>query len=108
MDEVIKTDFHYQNHTETLTHVATQPTEEIILNRNAELRKNPGAIKDLSFGRQVASIPFIIYNNAIRQGFALNSRDKDIADREMMRFLKTPIGRTCMVQPTKEGSKNGI
>jgi len=39
----------------------TQPTRNIILNRNKELRKNPGAIRDLSFGRQALSIPLADY-----------------------------------------------
>ena len=56
-----------------LHHLQTQPAEDLILNRNAELRKNPGVIRDLgaqgsggTWGRQVASIPEIMYHAAIR------------------------------------------
>ena len=79
MDQVIRSDIHYQEHTGELTHKTSQPTEDLILARNAELRKNPGVIKDLgtqsgeSFGRQVASIPFIMFEKAIRDGYDLNN-----------------------------------
>ena len=83
MDSVIKSEVHYQDHTGTLTHKTTQPTEDLILERNAELRKNPGVIRDLgqgqsggTWGRQVASIPFILYDKAIRDGYKLNSKDQ--------------------------------
>jgi len=105
MDEVIRSEFHFQNHTGELTHKTSQPTEKIILNRNAELRKNGGSIMDLgskgeggTWGRQLASIPIIMYEKAIRDGFDLNSRDKTHAGLEMARFLKTPEGKTCLVQ----------
>lgn len=105
MDSVIKSEVHYQDHDGTLTHKTTQPTEGIILDRNAELRKNEGSIRDLgagqeggSWGRQVASIPFIVYEKAIRDGFQLNSKDKDLAGKEMHRFLSTPEGQMCKVQ----------
>lgn len=105
MDSVIKSEVHYQEHDGVLTHKTSQPTEGIILDRNAELRKNAGAIRDLgkgseggTWGRQVASIPFITYEKAIRDGFQLNSKDKDHAGREMHRFLSTPEGQMCKVQ----------
>lgn len=105
MNDVIRSDIHYQEHTGELTNVTTQPTEGLILDRNAELRKNAGSIRDLGkgqeggvWGRQVASIPFIIYEKAIRDGFALNSKDKEHAGKEMHRFLSTPEGMACKVQ----------
>ena len=104
MDSVIKSEFHYQEHTNTITHKTSQPTEKIILERNAELRKNPGAIHDLgaqsgeSFGRMVASIPFIMFEKALRDGYMLNSPDSQIAGQEMNRFLKSTEGKMCLVQ----------
>jgi hypothetical protein len=105
MDSVIKSEVHYQEHTGELTHKTSQPTEGIILDRNAELRKNAGSIRDLgagqeggAWGRQVASIPFIVYEKAIRDGFELNHKDKDHAGKEMHRFLSTIEGRACLVQ----------
>lgn len=105
MDEVIRSDVHYQDHTGVLTHKTSQPTEDIILERNAELRKNPGVIQDLgaqteggTFGRQVASIPFIMYDKAIRDGFNLNSGDNEHRSKELFRFLKSDEGKKCLVQ----------
>jgi len=103
MDNVIKSDVHYQEHTGVITHVTSQPTEGLILDRNKELRKNPGVIRDLSdngetWGRQLASIPFVTYEKAIRDGFDLSNTDKQIAGLEMARYLKTPEGQDCLVQ----------
>lgn len=104
MDSVIKSEIHYQEHTNTITHKTSQPTEKIILERNAELRKNPGVIQDLgkqsgeSFGRMVASIPFIMYEKAMRDGYELNHKDTKIASQEMTRFLKSTEGRMCLIQ----------
>ena len=105
MDEVLKSDLHYQEHTGVLTHKLTQPTEDLILQRNAELRNNSGVIQDLgaqskggAWGRQVASIPFIIFEQAKRDGYDLSCKDQEIAGREMNRFLHSPEGRACLVQ----------
>jgi len=102
IDEVFKSDIHYQAHTDVVTHKVTQPSESIILERNKQLRNAPGAIKDLgaessTWGRQLASIPFIMYEKALRDGFRFNSPDKDTANKEMQRFLATPEGKACMV-----------
>jgi hypothetical protein len=88
-----------------MTHVATQPTENLILHRNAELRKNPGVIHDLgaqgdsgTFGRNIASIPFILYDKAIRDGFEINAKDAEHRSKEMFRYLKSDEGKTCLIQ----------
>ena len=107
MDAVINSEFSMDPATGVLTHKQTQPTENIILARNAELRKNPGAIQDLgsqkkgnggSWGRQIASIPEIMYNRAIRVGFALNHKDQGHAAAEMQRFLATSEGKKCLIR----------
>lgn len=103
---VFKAEF-FEHGTE-IAHKVTQPTEDIILARNARLRLNPGSINDLgkgqeggTWGRQVASIPLIIYTEAKRNGFDLDSKDKKVAELEMIRFLKTPKGMACLVVPDK-------
>jgi hypothetical protein len=97
-ETVIKSEVVLQPHTNELFHKTTQPTEDLILARNSELRKNPGAINDLSFGRQIASIPMIMYEKAIRDGYNLNCRDSEIAQKEMVRFLKSTDGKLCLIQ----------
>ncbi len=105
MSEVLRSDVHYQEHTGVLTHKLTQPSEGLILDRNAELRKDKGALRDLgqgqeggAWGRQVASIPFIMYEQAKRDGYDISNKDAEIAGREMNRFLQTPAGKACLVQ----------
>lgn len=105
MDEVFNSRAVYQEHEEKLYHELTQPTESAILERNAELRKDPGTIKDLgenmgrgeSWGRQVASIPFVIYERALRMGYALNAPGEH-GQKEMMRFLGSELGKQCLVR----------
>jgi hypothetical protein len=111
---VIRSEIHFQEHTGTLTHKTTQPTEDMILARNAELRKTPGALHDLgaqsgeSWGRLLASVPFITINKAVRDGYDLNSRDKEHAALEMARFLKSPEGKACLVQAPGKKYFGGI
>jgi hypothetical protein len=105
MDQIFASKLHYQDHEDKMYHEVTQPTEDLILQRNEDLRKNPGSLKDLgagtdggTWGRMVASIPMIIYDEAIRNGFALNHKDADVAGKEMHRFLQTEKGRMCLVR----------
>jgi hypothetical protein len=103
-DGIFVSKFHFQEHTEVLTRELDQPSRNVILARNAELRKNPGVIQDLgkqsgeSFGRQIASIPMIVFYEAIETGYDLLNKDKDVANREMNRFLRSDIGKACLVQ----------
>lgn len=105
-DGVFTSKFHYQEHDGQLTRVLDQPSRDVILARNAELRKNPGAIIDLgkqsggTFGRQIASIPMITFYEAIAAGYDLTNVDKGTSEREMNRFLRSPEGKACLVQGT--------
>jgi hypothetical protein len=105
MDEVIRSDIHYQEHTGVITHKTTQPTEDLILHRNAELRKNPGVIQDLgaqgsdgTWGRSVAAIPHIMYEKAKRDGYELESGDAEHRSKELFRYLKSDEGKKCLTQ----------
>ena len=93
----IKSQFFYDAHDDTLHHLTTQPNEDLILEQNANLKKD-NAYNDLSFGRQVASIPFIMYEKAIREGYDLNSPLKEVAEREMFRYLHSTEGKMCLVR----------
>ena len=104
MDSVIQSEFHYQEHTDTLTHKTTQASENTILKRNSELRKNDGAIKDLgaesgeTWGRQVATIPLIMLYKAEKQGYDVFNRNSEHASKELHRWLQTPDGQTCLIR----------
>lgn len=102
---VIQSEMHYQEHDGQLTHRQTQPTEDLILARNAKLRKIPGAMNDLgqgspggAWGRQVATIPEIMFNKAIKDGYDLISTDAQHAQREMQRFLASDNGKLCLIK----------
>jgi hypothetical protein len=101
-DGVIKSEF--LTHIDEVCHKQTQPSEGLILARNAELRKNPGVIYDLgeqdgsTWGRMVASIPMNMFEKAIRDGYALNNADVNIAADAMTRYLKSTEGQLCLVQ----------
>lgn len=107
VDEVFRSEFHFQEHTEVLTHKLTQPTEDLILNRNAELRKNPGVIQDLgsqgggktqTWGRWLCSIPHVMFEQALRDGYQLNATDRQFRSDELARYLKSDEGKKCLVQ----------
>jgi len=100
-DGVIKQEFELEDG--VMHAITTQPTEDIILNRNAELRKNPGVIKDLevdgeTFGRLLCTIPEIMFTKAIKDGYQLRCPDADIRSKELNRFLRSPEGKLCLVQ----------
>ena len=97
-DEVFKSRMVYQPHEDKMYHELTQPTEDLILKRNAELRKNPGALRDFSFGRMAASIPLNVYEKALRDGYQLTCTDAQIRQKEIFRFLQSEEGKKCLVQ----------
>lgn len=93
MDGPIKSRLVFQPHENKIYHERTQPTEKIILERNKQLRNNPGTLKDLSFGRKIADIPFNMIEKAKRDGYDIM---KD--PTALMKWLKTEDGRLCIVQ----------
>jgi hypothetical protein len=95
-DGVIKSEF--LTHIYEICHKQTQPSESLILARNAELRKNNGALRDLAWGRMVASIPMNMFEKAIRDGYKLNHLDGKEAAKEMTRYLQSVEGKMCLVQ----------
>lgn len=102
MDEVIKSELYFEG--DLLIHKKTQPTENLILERNQDLRKNEGVIRDLqdedgeTWGRMVATIPLIVFEQAIKSGYRLRSREKGEASKELFRFLQSPVGKTCLIR----------
>jgi hypothetical protein len=103
-DEIFKQRFEYDQTAEKLHRIRYQPTEDLILKRNAELRANKGVINDLghkneggTWGRQVASIPMSLYYDAIDKGYELDSTDRQIREKAMKRFLASDIGKACLV-----------
>jgi hypothetical protein len=84
----------------------TQPTEQMILERNKRLQDTPGAIKDLSFGRWLGSIPSRVFLEwqkkypELRAGAPSKQRQKRI-----MELLSRPENRAYLVQdPTRKSA----
>ena len=99
-DEVFKSD--YIQLGDKLQRRLTQPSESIILERNAELRKDPGAIKDLSFGRWVGTIPLNDYEALCRKYPELKHGDGKQRQTCLMKILNSVEGRKYLVQPKRE------
>jgi len=86
-DGIIATRWHEQAHTgETVVEQVQDTTA--ILERNAELKKNPDALRDMDFGRQVASIPLVVYYDWQRKYPELRSTDSEVANAKFMQLLK--------------------
>lgn len=101
-DEVLTTTIHDTGYDE-LTGVVTQPSQNMILKRNQELRNNPGALRDLSFGSLVASIPFVDYFGLRQKYPELRSPDAKIRSKKMIQILKSLEGAEYLVKNKKQG-----
>ena len=67
-----------------------QPTRELILNRNAELRKNPGAIKPLSgIGMLEATIPLEDWHDLQAKYPDLAASDNETQQTAFTKFLNS-------------------
>jgi hypothetical protein len=93
-----------QNGPDEVVGLLQQPSDEIILERNKQLRNNPGAQRDLTFGRQITSIPMIDW-------LVLKKKYPKIADysdpvgrsAEIMRIMRLPENRKYLVRDKKQG-----
>lgn len=101
MDEVFKSELNFEH--DHMVHKLTQPTENLILERNARLRNETGVVNDLSddegqdWGRWEYCIPYIIWWKALRDGFQMTHKNKEFAHKEFLRFINTPEGKACRV-----------
>ncbi len=77
---------------------------QLILTRNAELRKSPGVIVDKSLGRYCLSIPIEDYEALGRKYPELKSPCNETRRRFYQRFLRSPESLPYRVQPGTRGS----
>lgn len=75
-----------------------QPTRDLILNRNAELRKNPGVIKPLSFMGLACTIPLEDWYNLIRKYPDLGSPIAEVQQPAFEKFLRSSESAIYRVQ----------
>lgn len=96
-DSVFKTSVTRQATGEYVT-TLEQTNRDIILERNRELRKNHGALKDLTFGRQVATIPLEDWEYFLRMNPDYRQMDAKQREAALFKFLHTDDrGKACMV-----------
>lgn len=96
-DGVFQSKLVYQDHEEKMYHQTTQPTEKMILHRNAELRKNEGALKKNLSMHYMAEIPMVMVEKARRDGYEILKNQDD-----MRKWLATDDGRLCLVTDGKQ------
>lgn len=94
-DEVFKAEYEVQG--DKLVRALTQPSENLILERNSELRKNPGVMRDLSFGRLLATIPFNDIEALRRKYPVLKFGDAEQIAKAWMKIFHMPEYRKFLV-----------
>ena len=76
-----------------------QPLEKSILDTNAELQKNEGALKDLEWAQFLGRIPLVTWYALCKKDPELNSRDPEIRTKAIMRLLQDRDYERLRVQP---------
>ena len=61
-----------------------------ILERNHQLRINPGAQQDLTFGRQILAIPELDHIHLLKKYPDLAAPDREIRQRALAKFMASP------------------
>ena len=69
-----------------------------ILERNAELKKNPGAVNDLSFGRLTMSMPELDWEHWKKVYPDLASQDASIMNAALAKFMRTSEAAPYLVR----------
>jgi len=80
-------DFYHSKHEDVVTRNLTQDSGAMILERNSQLRNNPDALKDLTFGRQVMTIPLADYEMLRRKYPELCSTDNQVRSDWYKKFI---------------------
>ena len=86
-DGLWKQRFRFQGHEGKLYRELSQPSRSLILERNAELRKDPSALRDLSFGRLVLTIPLEDMEDLRAKYPDLAAKHAGIRTRAWQRFI---------------------
>lgn len=84
-DGLFKTKSVYQAHENKLYVEKTQLNEDMILRANAEKQKMEQ--RKMDWGRQVASIPHILYDKWCRENPEMRSQDKEIRSKKLLELI---------------------
>ncbi len=82
-------DFYHSKHEDVVTRNLTQENRSMILERNSQLRNNPDALNDLTFGRQVMTIPLADYEMLRRKHPELRSSDNQVRSDWYKKFIQS-------------------
>jgi hypothetical protein len=88
-DGVWRSDFKIVPHEERIYRKLSQPERGRILAHNAELRKNAGVIKDLSFARHSLTIPLEDYEVLRKKYPVLDHGSQAEQQQFWLKFLKS-------------------
>ena len=66
-----------------------QPSKDAILNDNAEIRKNPGALRTLDSMQWALQIPTVDYDKLIKCNPLLSHPDADIRNKAWKTFISS-------------------
>ena len=88
-DGVTVSKYRYHAADGTITRQVVQPSRDMILANNAELRKNKGVIRDLSFGRLALRIPLVDMHYLKRKYPVLNEPDEAAIVKFWQKFVNT-------------------
>ena len=91
-------DFVICQHESRIYRKLTQANRSQILESNRELRKSPGALRDLKAGRFTLSIPYLDYENLKRKYPVLAHGDPEQVKRFYDWFEKSPESLPYRVQ----------
>ena len=79
------------------------PGERALILERARALRNERVLRDLSFGRQVASIPIEDYYRVLRERPGLASSDRDERERAWSEFLSSDEARMFLVTDSAAG-----
>lgn len=85
-DGLFRTKSVFQPHENKLYVEKTQLNEGLILAANAEKQKMEQ--RKMEWGRQVASIPHILYEKWCRENPEMRSKDKQIRSRKLLQLIR--------------------
>ncbi len=89
----------YADHLGETTRQMTQPSERHILEHTQELRRNPGVLNDLSFGRCQLIIPEVVMEELRRRNPELQAgADNESRTRWWQRFARSSASRPYRVR----------
>lgn len=88
-DAVTVSQYRYHAADGTINRRIVQPDRDLILARNAELRKNKGVIRDLSFARLALRIPVVDMHYLKIKYPVLNDGDEHAVVKFWRKFINT-------------------